>query len=174
MNKESDDELTEQQKEEIDNELVYFPRNPSFNEIIDNIFIGNYSFALNKKMLKNNKITHILNCGNGLKNFYEKEKIFKYLYIPLYDSEYEKIDKHLPITNAFIKEGSQNGNKILVHCGCGVSRSVTLVYAYMIMELGFTFSKAKNIMMNKRNCARPNSGFQKILEQKSLDIYHEI
>ena len=30
-----------------------------------------------------------------------------------------------------------------------------------------TFSKAKDIMMNKRNCARPNSGFQKLLEQKS-------
>ena len=44
----------------------------------------------------------------------------------------------------------------------------------MIMELGFTFSKAKDIMMNKRNCARPNSGFQKLLEQKSLEIYHEI
>ena len=73
MSKEYDNELTEQQKEEIDNELIYFPRNPSFNEIIDNIFIGNYSFALNKKMLKENKISHILNCGNRLKNFYEKD-----------------------------------------------------------------------------------------------------
>ena len=41
MNKEFDNELTEQQKEEIDNELIYCPRNPSFNEIVDNIFIGN-------------------------------------------------------------------------------------------------------------------------------------
>ena len=167
-------ELTEEQKEKIDNELVYCPRNPSFDEIIDNIYVGNYAFALNKKMLIDNKIAHILNCGNGLMNFYEKENIFKYLYLPLYDSPNEKIEKHLEKSNKFIKEGSENGNKVLVHCGCGVSRSVTVTYMYMIMEKGYTFSKAKEIMSNKRKCAYPNEGFVKQLMAKSMELHHEI
>lgn len=174
MNNTINTELTEEQKEKIDNELIYCPRNPSFDEIIDNIYIGNYAFALNKKMLVENKITHILNCGNGLMNFYENENILKYLYLPLYDSPYEKIEKHLEKSNKFIKEGSENGNKVLVHCGCGVSRSVTVTYMYMIMEKGLTFSKAKEIMSSKRKCAYPNEGFVKQLMAKSMELHHEI
>ena len=63
-------------KQQINAELKYHIKDPSYDEILPNIFVGNYAFALNKKLLEENKITHILNCGNGLKNFYPK--IFKY------------------------------------------------------------------------------------------------
>ena len=118
-------------------------------------------------------ITYILNCGNGLKNFYENENIFEYLYIPLYDSTSQKLDKYLEKANKFIKEGSENGNKILIHCGAGVSRSATLCLMYMITEKKYKFSEAYKIMKEKRKCVIPNMGFRKLLEQKSYEIYKE-
>ena len=37
---------TEEQLKLIDDELVLFEKDPSYNEIIDNIYVGNYKFAL--------------------------------------------------------------------------------------------------------------------------------
>ena len=163
--------ISEEQLKQLDNELVLFDKEPSYNEIIDNIYVGNYKFALDAELLIKEGITYILNCGNGLKNFYENENIFKYLYIPLYDSESQKLDKYLDKTNAFIKEGSENGNKILIHCGAGVSRSSTICLMYMIIEKKYKFSDAYTLIKQKRKCVMPNMTFRKLLEQKSYEIH---
>ena len=163
--------LSEEQKKEIDKELEIFEKEPSYNEIIDNIYVGNYKFASDVELLLKEGITYILNCANGLKNFFENENLFKYLYMPIYDSESQKLDKYLEQTNNFIKEGSENGNKILIHCGSGISRSSTLCLMYMIMVKGYKFSDAYTLIKQKRNCVLPNIGFRKLLEQKSYEIH---
>ena len=160
-------------KQQIRNELKYHIKDPSFNEIIDNIFVGNYAFALNKKLLLDNKITYILNCGNGLKNFYEKERIFRYLYIPLYDSKTQELECYIQKINNFIEEGSTNNNKILIHCGEGVSRSAAVCLLYLITKKGMTFSQAKETFIKKRAACCPNDGFVLKLKQKSLNLYHK-
>ena len=164
---------TEEQLKLLEEELVLFDKEPSYNEIIDNIYVGNYKFALDANLMIKEGITHILNCGNGLKNFYEHDNIFKYLYIPLYDSESQKLEKYLEKSNNFIKEGSENNNKILIHCGAGMSRSVTLCLMYMIMEKKYKFYEAYKIIKEKRKCTLPNSGFRKLLEQKSYEFHKE-
>ena len=163
-------------KQQINSELKYHIKDPSFNEIIPNIFVGNYAFALNKKLLLENKITHILNCGNGLKNFYSKEGIFKYKYIPLYDSKTQNLLQYVNDINNFVEEGStnnNNNNKILIHCGEGVSRSAAVCLLYMITKKGFTYSKAKEAFEQKRMGCCPNRGFVSQLKQKSLELYHK-
>ena len=174
MNKEKRENFkpTEEQLKLIEDELVLFEKEElSYNEIIDNIYVGNYKFALDANSMIKEGITHILNCGNGLKNFYEKDNIFKYLYLPIYDSESQKLEKFLEKSNNFIKEGSENGNKILIHCGSGMSRSVTLCLMYMIIEKHYKFSDAYKIMKEKRKIALPNMGFRKLLEQKSYELH---
>ena len=161
-------------KQQINAELKYHIRDPSFNEIIPNIFIGNYAFALNKKLLLENKITHILNCGNGLKNFYSKEGIFKYKQIPLYDSKTQNLTQFINDINIFVEEGSSNENKILIHCGEGVSRSAAVGLMYMITKKGFCYSKAREIFEKKRKGCCPNDGFVSQLKQKSLELYNKI
>ena len=161
-------------KQQINKELEYHVRDPTFNEIIDNVYVGNYAFALNKKLLLDNKITHILNCGIGLKNFYEREGIFKYLNIPLYDSKKQNLEKYIIISNNFIEEGSRNNNRVLIHCGEGVSRSVAICLMYLITKKGMTFSKAKDAFVQKRAGCCPNDGFVSQLKSKSLKLYHKV
>ena len=67
--------LSEKQKKEIDKELEIFEKDPSYNEIIDNIYVGNYKFASDVELLLKEGITYILNCANGLKNFFENENL---------------------------------------------------------------------------------------------------
>ena len=160
-------------RQQINAELKYHIRDPSFNEILPNIYVGNYAFALNKKLLQENKITHILNCGNGLKNFYSKEGIFKYKQIPLYDSKTQNLIQYINVINNFIEEGSFNDNKILIHCGEGVSRSAAVCLIYMITKKGFTYTKAKEFYEQRRPGCCPNDGFISQLKQKSLELYHK-
>ena len=158
-------------KQQINNELKFHIKDPSFDEIIQNVFVGNYAFALNKKLLLDNKITHILNCGVGLKNFYQNE--FKYLYIPLYDSKTQDLEKYINIINNFIEEGSINNNKVLIHCGEGVSKSAAVCLMYLITKKGLTYKKARETFMKRRTGCCPNDGFVSQLRQKSLQIYHK-
>ena len=163
---------SEEQIKQLDEELILFEKIPSYNEIIDNIYVGNYKTALDAELLIKEGITYILNCGNGLKNFYENDNIFKYLYLPIYDSESQNLDKYLEQSNSFIKEGSENGNKILIHCGAGVSRSSTICLMYMIIEKKYKFSDAYTLIKQKRKCVMPNMGFRKLLEKKSYEIHN--
>ena len=80
---------------------------------------------------------------------------------------------HLEISNSFIEEGSSNGNKILIHCGEGQSRSSSLLYMYMIMKKKIIYSDAIKIMKSKRPCVRPNDGFDSQLRQKSYELYNK-
>lgn len=153
---------------EISKELAYCAKETSVDNIIENIYVGNYAAALDKEVLKLLGITHILVSANNLKEYYPDE--YTYKTIPLYDSEYTKIAKYFSESNEFIDLGNKNG-KILVHCGAGVSRSVSLVIAYMINNLQYPYSEAIKLVKSKRSVANPNQGFEKQLRDYSYQIH---
>ena len=61
------------------------------------------------------------------------------------------------------KKGGKNKQKILIHCICGVSRSVTILLAYIIKKYNYTPQYALKLVKKKRNIANPNSNFMKQL-----------
>uniref|UniRef100_A0A183D962 Dual specificity protein phosphatase 22 n=1 Tax=Gongylonema pulchrum TaxID=637853 RepID=A0A183D962_9BILA len=48
----------------------------------------------------------------------------------------------------------------LVHCLAGVSRSVCVVAAYLIVTCELTYAAAMSYITSKRPCANPNFGFR--------------
>ena len=154
-------------KDEIERELILFEKLPSIDNVYENIYIGNYASALLKDDLKLIGITHILVCGYNLREMFPQDFIYKT--IKLYDSEYTKISKHFDISNEFINEGNSKG-KILVHCGHGVSRSVSLVSGFLINFRQLPYSKSLGIIKEKRNIAKPNTGFDKELRNYSYQL----
>jgi len=59
----------------------------------------------------------------------------------------------------FINMARDNKKGVLVHCARGVSRSSTVVIAYLMKENGWRFSEAFRFVANKRPMIRPNKGF---------------
>jgi protein-tyrosine phosphatase len=152
--------------ERIEFELaLYTDKKESIDNIINNIYIGNYPAALNISLLKNIGITHILVAGKDMVEMFPNDFIYKT--ISLYDSPHTNISKYFPESNTFIK----SADKILVHCGAGVSRSVSLVLAYLISEYNMTYSESIKLMKSKRQIANPNTGFEKHLRKYSLELH---
>lgn len=60
---------------------------------------------------------------------------------------------------AFLKEALHSGGGVLVHCYAGVSRSATIIIAYLMQEQKMTFLDAMNYVRIRRPIVCPNFGF---------------
>ena len=161
-------------EEKIAKELeIIYDKEPNYDEVYEGIFIGNYPFALNKELLLKNKIEYILNCGKECKCFYEKEKIFNYLHIPLLDNMVEDPTKYMEKTNEFIDNALKQKKKVLIHCIQGISRSATILYMFLIVKRNYTLNNARFEVKQKRSILCPNIHFQQILKDLSIKLHGE-
>ena len=141
----------------------------SFAKLFENLFISSYFFAINKELLKNHRISHILCCAEELNPFFPLD--FKYLCISI------STDKGISNFTNFRKSGEfiQEGRKlwgVLVHCMNGISRSPTIFMAYMIEYLNYTTSKAYEFVKDKRPIIS-NLKYRNILEEYENFVINE-
>eukprot|EP00345_Euplotes_harpa_P004067 CAMPEP_0168331516 /NCGR_PEP_ID=MMETSP0213-20121227/8380_1 /TAXON_ID=151035 /ORGANISM="Euplotes harpa, Strain FSP1.4" /LENGTH=86 /DNA_ID=CAMNT_0008335307 /DNA_START=185 /DNA_END=445 /DNA_ORIENTATION=- len=71
------------------------------------------------------------------------------------------IKKHFYTCIKFIDSALEADEHVLVHCAAGVSRSPTMVIAYLMHKNQWTFEKAFAFVKNKRSCVDPNSAHSK-------------
>ena len=106
------------------------PRKPS--TIIDNfLYHGDLGHAQNRSVLNGLGIQHIVNvCDQWLGK--EITDHFNVLWIKLSDELSADVRQHFDRTNSFLNECKQKGEKVLVHCQMGISRSSAIVLAYLL------------------------------------------
>jgi atypical dual specificity phosphatase len=75
------------------------------------------------------------------------------------DDPQEPICRYFQQTSAIIADSIKNKEACLVHCAAGMSRSISLIAAYLIAECNMTVAEAITYIKNKRAFAQPNSGF---------------
>ncbi|XP_063521791.1 dual specificity protein phosphatase 22 isoform X11 [Pongo pygmaeus] len=105
--------------------------------------------------------------GNGM------NKGVKYLCIPAADSPSQNLTRHFKESIKFIHECRLRGESCLVHCLAGVSRSVTLVIAYIMTVTDFGWEDALHTVRAGRSCANPNVGFQRQLQEFEKHEVHQ-
>jgi len=100
--------------------------------IIDNfLFHGDLRQASNLNILKRFNIQHIVNICDHELNQSIKDNL-NILWIHFYDEMQEDIKQHFERTNQFLHECQLKNEKVLVHCQMGISRSSSIVLAYLI------------------------------------------
>jgi protein-tyrosine phosphatase len=139
---------------------------PEIDKITDKVYLGNFDAAKFIKNLKQLGITHILICGFFLPEFFPDD--FSYKTIEMEDSSEENIMRYFKESIHFI----ENSSKTFVHCRAGISRSSSIVIAYIMWSHKKSFSDAKKFVKNKRNCISPNYGFKDQLQDFDA-ILHE-
>ena len=60
---------------------------------------------------------------------------------------------------------NNNNNKVLVHCQAGVSRSATIVIAYLMKTCNMNFEQSLSFVKLQRSVIDPNNGFRRQLMQ---------
>ena len=143
------------------------------SEIIPNfLYLSSYNAAKNKNLLESNKITYIINCAADFcDNYFEQEKKYTYLSFYIKDHVLENIECIFYECIKFIENVKEKGGRVLVHCIQGISRSVTIVMAYLIYKNKFTYDKAFNLVQNKREISSPNFGFSIQLQNFYMRLY---
>ncbi|AEE74344.1 MAPK phosphatase 2 [Arabidopsis thaliana] len=128
------------------------------SEIQQGLFIGSVAEANNKDFLKSSNITHVLTVAVALAPPYPDDFVYKVIEV-YFDECY-----------SFIDQAIQSGGGVLVHCFMGMSRSVTIVVAYLMKKHGMGFSKAMELVRSRRHQAYPNPGFISQLQQFEKSI----
>ena|SRR3990167_998562 len=135
------------------------------NEIVkaDNelgsIYLGSKEAAVRVNKLKELNINYIVTVAKELEHIQLEDHGFKQLHVPLEDAPIQIIEKSiLPGIFEFINEGRKNSN-VLIHCAQGVSRSASILAAYMVHDLKIDTEAAVAIIKEKRPIADPPNYF---------------
>lgn len=139
-------------------------------EATENLYFGSQDVASDLELLKQNHITHILNLAPNVQNPYPDD--FKYLKLRVLDFPETDISQHFAQTNKFLAESLSSGARVYVHCNAGVSRSTTVVVAYIMMSQKIPVDDVLKRLKTIRPCVCPNKGFLKQLKdyEKKLNL----
>jgi len=128
------------------------------SRISQHIYLGDWQAASNETVVRTLGIKYIVNCCKE-RNAFEDKEGFVYYNISIGDDPAEDISKYFVGVINFIKEATKKDEKILVHCHAGVSRSTTVVVAYLMVRKRWPLQKALHFVKKKRYIVEPNFGF---------------
>ena len=132
---------------------------PSIDKITDKIYLGDIDGASDFDYLSKEKISNVLSVIHKPPKYSDKDKI-NHKVILIDDEETENIIQYFKECIDFI----ENSDKIYIHCICGISRSTSIVIAYLMWKTHCSYYDAYFFVKNRRPFIDPNEGFIKQLK----------
>ena len=117
----------------IDNNIININPNNDINEVFPNLYVSNYSTMTNRDLLKKMGINRIITVHSIFMPPYPND--FEYIHIPSYDIETDNLAEYFNMANNIIDDTIKYGNRILVHCYAGRSRSISIALSYIFNKL---------------------------------------
>ncbi|KFB46988.1 hypothetical protein ZHAS_00014997 [Anopheles sinensis] len=132
----------------------------SLDEIEPGLWLGNASAAADVGTLKAHAIQSILSIDSvPLPVHITDHPNLRVRHIQAADVPREDLIGHFEDTNRFIGDSLAEGRHVLVHCYFGVSRSATIVIAYLMEKYRLGYEAAFQRVKAKRRFVMPNPGF---------------
>ena len=131
------------------------------SKVSDRLYVTDVWGANKLEELKKLGIVRVISIGDISEHkSYQRFKEFEYISIVMDDSEQEDISQYFHSTNNFI---STSPGPVLVHCWAGISRSVAIVIAHLMISFKKSYLGAFYEIQKVRPFIRPNIGFIDIL-----------
>jgi len=129
--------------------------NAMFNHVCsmiidDFLFLGSDTVAKDFEKLKENGVTHVINCAADYSADYHIDRGVRYLSFHLKDHVRENIESVFYEAIDFMAEARQSGGKVFVHCVQGISRSTTIILCYMIFTQKITLEDSLKFVRDRR------------------------
>jgi protein-tyrosine phosphatase len=141
----------------------------AMSEIIPGkLYLGSMHDATELSWLKSHGITDVITVAIlndedlvGISDLLVQAK-FNHHYFPAYDITAQNLDELFPAIFAIIDSSGTPIPKpkvVLVHCMMGISRSATIVLAYLMYSRKMRLDDATRHVLQQRLCIFPNDGF---------------
>ncbi|XP_003227166.1 dual specificity protein phosphatase 22-A [Anolis carolinensis] len=140
------------------------------SKVVAGLYLGNIRDSEDRENLAKNGITHILSVHNNAKPVLED---MTYLCISASDSSNQNLIQHFKESIRFIHECRLHGGGCLIHCLAGVSRSTTLLVAYLMTVTDFGWEECLAATKAVRSYVSPNFGFQEQLQEYESTLLKE-
>jgi hypothetical protein len=169
---------------------------PLKNPALGALYLGSISAIIDTHYLSSHGITHIVHVIDGPFEPFDKGHFFICYQIDIDDHQSVDLAPHLNGVCNYIDMALQSGGNVLVHChmvcidyypsfNCyfvftkarilqGVSRSASIVIAYLIRSKNMTYDAAHSFVLSKRGIIRPNAGFVKCLQEWEIENRPEV
>lgn len=145
-----------------------------YSLIRQHIFIGNIVAAIGNYQTKESDILEKENISVVISALTEEEYAqhmiteedfpnCTWYRLVMDDDPNENINKYFHQVHKIISAAVKENNNVLVHCSAGMSRSPTLVIAYLMIENRWTYDEAIAAVKKRRSIIAPNKGFIKQL-----------
>jgi len=142
----------------------------SISQVDGNIFISGYLAAADPGVIRGNGITRIVKMfadDTSYPGGWHRHPNVRYHVVAAEDVADYDIRREVSSAIRFILAGVQNGERILIHCHMGISRSSTIVLMYLMINRGYTLDQALRHLRGIRSIVNPNPGFMR--ELRSVD-----
>ncbi|XP_055131640.1 dual specificity protein phosphatase 13B isoform X1 [Symphalangus syndactylus] len=139
------------------------------DEVWPSLFLGDAYAARDKSKLMQLGITHVVNAAAGKFQVDTGAKFYRGMSLEYYGIEaddnpfFDLSVYFLPVGRHIRAALSVPQGRVLVHCAMGVSRSATLVLAFLMIYENMTLVEAVQTVQAHRNIC-PNSGFLRQLQ----------
>lgn len=136
------------------------------DKVCEQVYIGSMEAAQDFGAIGSIGISHVvrilsLNCHTG-----RQHPNVRYLILRLDDSGDEQLQPLFRIFFRFMKRAlCKSESRVLVHCMMGISRSVSMMCAFLIKTRSFSAHHALEHIRRTRLEAQPNDGFIQQLEE---------
>ncbi|KAI9543949.1 Dual specificity protein phosphatase 10 [Dissostichus eleginoides] len=148
--------------------------NAELTPILPLLYLGNEQDAKDIHMLQRFNIGFILNITTHLPLFHYDTGLFVYKRLPATDSNKQNLRQFFEEAFEFIEEAHQAGMGLLIHCQAGVSRSATIVIAYLMKHTWMTMTDAYKFVKTRRPIISPNLNFMGQLLEFEEDLNNGI
>jgi len=140
------------------NQPLDFPNSHCPSQVLPNLFLGGFD-AAREDVLKQKNICAVINLAASNTETIEKNGI-TYMRINADDSTDFYLQPYFRSTFDFIELYLNQGKSVLIHCMAGVSRSATIMLAYLLQKHPtLTLDEADYLVYRRRPFTNPNTGF---------------
>jgi protein-tyrosine phosphatase len=148
---------------------------PDYSIIKNGIFIGNVHSVIGNYSTNDDDILSEINIKVVISALTEEEyedymigeqdfHNIEWIRLVIDDDKDEKISQYFFEVHNIINKALAENKNVIVHCAAGISRSSSLVIAYLMIENRWLYEEAYNYVKSKRSIINPNIGFVKQLK----------
>ncbi|XP_062499495.1 dual specificity protein phosphatase 14-like [Corticium candelabrum] len=142
--------------------------------VLDNfLFLGSAESLKKRNVLMEKSISLVINATvdvpHATVDSSQLQEV-EFLRIPVTDKPDSLLSSHFDTVSDKIEEARLSGKNVLVHCRAGISRSSTLVLAYLMKHKEMTLLDAYRHVKSRRPFAQPKPNFW----QQLMDFEKEL